>query len=246
MENYLEGLLNANPTLAAEISNMQEFYTKRLWHQLTDVLISSTFANDGAKFDSLNLQEMYTGFVKFYETKISPTALVRFVAAAANRNICVSNPPTTEQVAEAQALLDGLADTDAKKKRLGDGACAYLSHERLSLSVRCGGGSLMNVSALCWGLVCCFCGSRARPTIVFFFFNFFFLFLVLEQKQPLARGFNATGSGTKNFLEEPIERSQQCVECVAVLGFGGQHRVRVLLPCRFRVLPSGGPSRRVL
>ena len=178
MENYLEGLLNANPTLAAEISNMQEFYTKRLWHQLTDVLISSTFANDGAKFDSLNLQEMYTGFVKFYETKISPTALVRFVAAAANRNICVSNPPTTEQVAEAQALLDGLADTDAKKKRLGDGACAYLSHERLSLSVRCGGGSLMNVSALCWGLVCCFCGNRARPTIVFFFFNFFFNFLV--------------------------------------------------------------------
>ena len=157
MDDYLESLLNANPTLAAEVSSMKDFYSKRLWHQLTGVLISSTFDNDGAKFRTLNLQEMYTGFVKFYETKISPTALVRFVAAAANRNICVSNPPTTEQVAEAQALLDGLADTDAKKKRLGDGACAYLSHERLSLAVRCGGGSLMNVSALCWVrvIVCC-------------------------------------------------------------------------------------------
>jgi hypothetical protein len=147
-DQYLEGLLNANPTLAAEITALQEFYNKRHWHQLTETLVAATFSSENAKFDNLDLRSMYTGFVQFFETKISPIALVRFVAAAANRNVCVSNPPTTEEVVNAQALLDGLADTDAKKKRLGEGACAYLSHERLSLSVRCGGGSLMNVSQI--------------------------------------------------------------------------------------------------
>ena len=143
---YLNALLNENPTLATEITALQESYNKRHWHQLTETLIAATFSNESAKFDSLDLQSMYTGFVQLFETKISPTALIRFVAAAANRNICTSTPPTTEQVATAQTLLDGLADTDAKKNRLGAGASAYLLHERLSLSVRCGGGALMNVS----------------------------------------------------------------------------------------------------
>jgi hypothetical protein len=148
-ENYVEQLLNGNPTLAAELSSMLDYYNKRHWHQLTEVLIAATFGKVGeptAAFDNLDLQAFYTGFVQFFETKISPTSLVRFVAAAANRNICISDPPTTEQVVAAQALLDGLADTDTKKNRLGDGACAYLQHERLSLSVRCGGGALMSVS----------------------------------------------------------------------------------------------------
>jgi hypothetical protein len=128
---------------------MSEYYQRRLWHQLTETLISCTFGKGGgvaAPFDSLNLRELYTGFVQFFETKISPTALVRFVAAAANRNVVTSNPPTTEEVVNAQSLLDGLTDTDSKKTRMGVGACAYLQHERLSLSVRSGGGALMNVS----------------------------------------------------------------------------------------------------
>ena len=148
-ESYLENLLNANPTLAAELTSMSEYYQRRLWHQLTETLISCTFGKGGgvaAPFDSLNLRELYTGFVQFFETKISPTALVRFVAAAANRNVVTSNPPTTEEVVNAQSLLDGLTDTDSKKTRMGVGACAYLQHERLSLSVRSGGGALMNVS----------------------------------------------------------------------------------------------------
>jgi hypothetical protein len=148
-ETYLSGLLNSQPTLAAELTSMQEFYNRRHWHQLTECLVACTFGKGGdvaAAFDGLDLLAMYKGFVQYFETKISPTALVRFVSAAATRNICVSNPPTSEEVVIGQSLLDGLMDTDAKKTRMGKGACAYLQHERLSLSVRCGGGALMDVS----------------------------------------------------------------------------------------------------
>ena len=172
---------------------MLDYYNKRHWYQLTEILIAATFGKDGeptAAFDNLDLKAFYSGFVQFFETKISPTSLVRFVAAAANRNICISDPPTTEQVVAAQALLDGLADTDTKKNRLGAGACAYLQHERLSLSVRCGGGALMNVSLFIGGggkiLVQNIHLTRVTtaPFANLFSFSFFALFFSLSPSPP--------------------------------------------------------------
>ena len=59
-ETYVEQLLNGNPTLAAELSSMLDYYNKRHWYQLTEILIAATFGKDGeptAAFDNLDLKD---------------------------------------------------------------------------------------------------------------------------------------------------------------------------------------------
>lgn len=164
MSQYLEQLLNDNgATLTATVGELQTFYERRQWHQLTEALIRATFgasasagenkaeeqkAEAPAVFDNVNLVNMYNDFVSTFESKISPVSLVRFVAAAASRHLCPSTPATAEQVKAAHDLLDRLKDSDVKKKRLGEGALAYLNHERISFSVRGAGPVLVSASPM--------------------------------------------------------------------------------------------------
>ena len=147
-EAYLDELLNAQPALAGTLSPLRDFYQKRLWHQLTTLLVEAVFGDEtGGAFAGVDLHAFYQGFVKHWESKMRPAALVRFVAAAANRSVCGgSASPTEAQVSAGHALLDALVDSESKKKQMGRGACAYLAHERLSLAVR-GGGELAKVSS---------------------------------------------------------------------------------------------------
>ena len=161
MSQYLEQLLNDNgASLTATVGELQTFYERRQWHQLTEALIRATFGGASASagenkveeqkavFDNVNLVNMYNDFVSTFESKISPVSLVRFVAAAASRHLCPSTPATAEQVKAAHDLLDRLKDSDVKKKRLGEGALAYLNHERISFSVRGAGPVLVSASPM--------------------------------------------------------------------------------------------------
>jgi 26S proteasome regulatory subunit N9 len=135
----LDSLLNSQPALAGVLGELRECHSKRHWHQLTELLLGAVF--DGGALAGVDLQAFYHGFVKHWEAKMRPTALVRFVAEAANRSVCGgADRPTAAQVEASHALLDALVDSDSKKKHMGEGACAYLAHERLSLAVRSGNG----------------------------------------------------------------------------------------------------------
>ena len=157
---YLESLLNEKPALAETLGKLRDSYQKRHWHQLTETLLEAVFG-EGDAFAQVDMYELYNGFVKHFESKMRPTSLVKFAATVANRGICKTNPPTKEEFEKATVLLDSFIDSDSKKKYMGEGACAYLSHERLSLQVRCGGETLPGVSE--FKNVKCKKGSNREP-----------------------------------------------------------------------------------
>ena len=129
-EQYLDALLNEQPALAATLARLRDCHGKRHWHQLTEALLGAAFGQaDEAGLAGVDLRAFYHGFVKPWEAKMRPTALVRFVAAAANRGGAAG------EVDAGHALLDALVDSDAKKKRMGAGACAY-PHARALVAVR--------------------------------------------------------------------------------------------------------------
>ena len=73
--------------LKPTISQFEDFYDKKLWHQLTGILIS--FANQKSAAPLLLL--VYSGFVKHWQSSMNKLSLVQFAAIAAVQCVGISH-----------------------------------------------------------------------------------------------------------------------------------------------------------
>lgn len=125
----------------------------RLWHQLTDALLS--FVKDPASSRGTNLVELYTSFVESFEAKIDQMALVQIVVEAAKQlypsrpfvaeGVCGDSArlqpsrrptpprPSPPEIDRATALLTGLL---AKRARLGPSAALVCEMSCVSLRLK--------------------------------------------------------------------------------------------------------------
>jgi len=116
---FLQAQGEASPELAADFAQMQELYSRKLWHQLT-VLLESLVAKPGT---TELLAALYDTFITDFKSKLNKLALARLQIKVAQ-----------QYDAEDQAAAFG--STIAEEARKDDPeACAYILSELARLDL---------------------------------------------------------------------------------------------------------------
>lgn len=116
---FIEGEINAYPELAEQYQKLGDFFTRKLWHQLTVELQS--FCKSCGK--GQNLIKLYENFITQFEGKMQQLSFAI---------ICDTISKQHTEVEKAIAFMDSVAE---KKERLGAEASLYCQNVILCLKL---------------------------------------------------------------------------------------------------------------